>query len=203
MRNAYALLGLSFLIVFGGAYVLYEQAHAPTMEEVPLADNDAKIMSLELTSPRFEAGGTIPKQYTCDGEGINPPMQLANIPEGTKSLVLVMDDPDIPEAVKDSMGIEKFDHWVVYNIPPDTLEIPENAQVGTPAKNSKGEAAYTGPCPPADQEPTEHRYIFRVYAVSEELSFDDVPTLDDVEAAAQEQSLGSAKLIGVYDRSAQ
>lgn len=203
MRNAYALLGLSFLVVFGGAYLLYERAQAPTPDDIPLEDNGSHTMAMELTSPRFEAGGTIPKQYSCDGDNNNPPLHIANVPEGTQSLALVMDDPDIPEGVKDAMGIEKFDHWVVYNIPSDTLEIPEGAQVGTLGNNSKGEAAYAGPCPPADQEPTEHRYIFRIYALPEELSFDRTPTLDEVEEAAEELSLGSAKLIGVYDRSVQ
>lgn len=153
-------------------------------------------MSLLLTSPAFVEGGTIPSRFTCDGENVSPELHIANVPKGTAALVLVMDDPDIPGFVKEKFGIQKFDHWAVYNVPADTAVIPEGALVGTGALNTSGEAQYTGPCPPD----REHRYIFRVYAVSSTLTFVKTPTLDEVETAAQGIMLESATLMGRYAR---
>lgn len=189
MRHAFTLLGVMTLIVFiGGFFALSKPAEAPVAEEIP--------MTLTLTSPAFKEGERIPVKYTCDGENVSPELLIQNIPEGTKSLVLVMDDPDIPESVKQSRGIQKFDHWVVYNIPADTGVIPEGVQIGTGGLNSVGSSEYRGPCPPD----REHRYFFRLYAVSGELAFIKAPTLDEVEEAARGMSLGSATLMGKYER---
>lgn len=197
IKNAYALLGLSFIIVFGGAYFLFSQsAQAPTVEDTI----SKKSMSLTLISPAFVENGHIPPKYTCDGENINPLLQISGVPEGTKSLVLVMDDPDIPEAIKSAQGIEKFNHWALYNIPADTKEIPENSALGMVALNTRGQAAYAGPCPPTEYEPTEHRYVFRLYALSDTLNFSTTPTLDEVEQAAQGIMLEQAELVGRYTR---
>jgi len=201
VKNAYALLGLSFLIVFGGAYILLSQkAEAPTPDDAFIEDNQSETMALTLTSSVFEPGETIPSKYTCDGDNVNPPLSISGVPEGTKSLVLVMDDPDIPEEVKAARGIEKFDHWAVYNVAADTAEIPENVALASAALNGRGEEAYTGPCPPPQYEPTEHRYIFRLYAVSGQRNFISTPTLDEVEQAAEGMMLEKAELIGRYER---
>lgn len=199
MRNAYALLGLAFLIVFGAAFVLLERAHAPSRENALEAHPD-RDMALSLTSSAFEHNGRIPSEYTCDGTNTLPPLAIAGVPEGTASLVLVMDDPDIPEEIKASRNIEKFDHFAVYNIPADTTVIEGEAGLGTPALNSTGEAGYIGPCPPTEYEPTEHRYVFRLYALSETLQFENPPTLDELEAAAREHVIEQTELIGRYSR---
>lgn len=153
-------------------------------------------MSLILTSPAFEPGGLIPEKYTCDAENISPELRIENAPAGTESFVLVMDDPDIPQSVKESRGIEKFDHWAIYNIPGDTTRIPENMATGTAGLNGAGAPGYTGPCPPDG----EHRYIFRLYALSGTLNFVAAPTLDELEAAAKSMMIESAELVGRYDR---
>ncbi|NCN52254.1 YbhB/YbcL family Raf kinase inhibitor-like protein [Candidatus Parcubacteria bacterium] len=156
---------------------------------------------LKLTSPVFVDGGTIPAEYTCDGKRyLNPPLLISGVPEGTESLILVMDDPDIPESIKQQRGIEKFDHWVLYNIVPSTREINEEDRLGTTGLNSAGNAEYTGPCPPTDIEPTEHRYIFRLYAVTGTLNFIKAPTLDEVEIAAKGMMIESATLTARYKR---
>lgn len=196
MRNAYALLGLSFLVVFVGAYLLINRADAPTQLEV----NQSETMSLSLSSDAFADGARIPAKYTCDGENINPSLKISNIPEGTKSFVLVMDDPDIPQAIKESRGIEKFNHWVLYNIPSDVTAIGEGAAVGSAGQNSAGDTTYRGPCPPPDMEPPEHRYVFRLYALPNELNFVKTPTLDEVETAAMSSATESAVLTGLYRR---
>lgn len=200
MRNAYALLGLAFLIVFGAAYVLLDRAEAPSGQDQPLSDSQNQSMSLSLTSPEFANNAFIPEQYTCDGENVNPPLSIKNIPEGTESLVLVMDDPDIPKEIKESRGIDSFDHWVVYNIPPETNSIAVNEQIGTAGQNSSGQLGYAGPCPPPQYEPKEHRYIFRLYALSGQLNFIKSPSLFEVEEAAKSMMLEKAELVGRYSR---
>jgi Raf kinase inhibitor-like YbhB/YbcL family protein len=153
-------------------------------------------MSLKLNSPAFEEGGKIPSVYTCDGENISPEIRIEGVPEGTRSLLLVMDDPDIPEHVKERLSIEKFDHWTVYNIPSDTTILPEGAQLAHVGLTSGGEAKYSGPCPPD----REHRYFFRLYALPTQLNFDSLPTQQEVEDAAKKIALESATLMGRYER---
>lgn len=203
MRHAYALLGLTFIIVFGSAYALYQYAEAPVdltraKPDVPLhtLPMDAQ---LTLTSSAFSPNETIPAVYTCDGENVPPPLVISGVPAGTVSFVLVMDDPDIPAEIKAARGIEKFDHWALYNIPADTTLITAD----TPASggvNSAGGFDYRGPCPPPEYEPTTHRYVFRLYALSGSLNFIKEPTLDELEMAAQGMALGQATLVGLYDR---
>ncbi len=204
MRNAYVLLGSAFLVLFVGAYMLMREVGAPTsnIESLPLAQPNEVIsssqesMSLSLTSSSFADGGSIPSKFTCEGENINPELLITGVPEGTKSLVLVMDDPDIPESVKEARGIEKFDHWVVYNIAPETTVIAENSIPGTEGLNSRGAPGFVGSCPPD----REHRYIYRLYALSGTLNFVTTPSLDEVEAAAKGVALAEATLMGRYEK---
>jgi hypothetical protein len=216
MKHAYTLLGIMTLIVFAGAYFVFNQTatapHEPvdimdesqttaealaTPETTPLPEAQSSTpMKLSLTSPAFAENGKIPSQYTCDGDNVSPEIHIGNVPEGTKSLVLVMDDPDIPEFVKKDRGIEKFDHWAVYNIPPETTVIKEGEVIGSGALNSRGSTGYIGACPPD----REHRYIFRLYALSGTLNFIKAPTLDELETAAQGMSLDTATLTGLYER---
>jgi Raf kinase inhibitor-like YbhB/YbcL family protein len=140
---------------------------------------------MKLSSGVFEEGAMIPSEYTCSGENVSPPLLFEDLPEGTQSLALVMDDSDIPDEIKTKMGIQKFNHWVIYNIPVDTLLFEEGSTLGTVGLNTRGEAMYTGPCPPTEYEPTTHRYSFRLYALPKMLTFDETPTLDEVEAGAQ------------------
>ena len=201
MRNAYSLLGLAFFVMFVGVYFVLEKTiELPEKvvpddviipEEIPSID-----MALRLTSPAFEEDGSIPSKYTCDGENVNPELRVSEVPEGTQSLVLVMDDPDIPESVKKNMGIEKFDHWVLYNIPADTTVIKEASSVGFEGLTSRGSQGFVGSCPPDG----EHRYIYRLYAVSGTLNFIKAPTLDEVEVAAKGMSIETTTLTGRYTR---
>ncbi len=215
MSNAHMILGVAFLIVFFGAAVLMRPAEAPVSleesspvvfsQEAVTSTSSEVSMSLRLTSPAFPDGGKIPSKYTCDGENVNPELNISGVPDGTQSLVLVMDDPDIPQSVKEARGIEKFDHWVLYNIEPETSKIPEGAfllgqntdgGLGQQGLNGRGEASYAGPCPPD----REHRYIYRLYALSETLNFIKPPTLDEVEQAAKGSSIADVTFIGKYER---
>ena len=179
------------------AFANKEKAEAPSF----LVDKETKhTMPLTLTSPVFENNGFVPEMYTCDGSNISPPLTVGSIPPDTVSLVLVMDDPDIPEAVKVARGIERFDHWSVFNLPPDTTEIPEGGGLGVEGMNSAGRIGYTGPCPPTEYEPTTHRYIFRLYALARSLEFSNPPSLAEIETAAAAAATAKAELIGLYSR---
>lgn len=150
---------------------------------------------MTLTSPAFTEGGKIPSKYTCEGENVNPELNISGVPENAKSLVLIMDDPDVPEFVRKE---KMFDHWVVYNIPPTTTRIPENSQPqGTPGKNTSGDLNYYGPCPPD----REHRYYFKLYALNNDLS--SLPkgaSKKDVEQAMQGHVVAKAQLMGRYEK---
>lgn len=127
---------------------------------------------MQLTSTAFTNNEAIPSKYTCDGEDVNPPLTIAGMPEGTQSLVLIMDDPDVPVSVRED-GV--WDHWVVFNIPPDTTEISEGREPrGVHGKGTSGNLKYHGPCPPD----CEHRYFFKLYALDVEL---DLPGGGDQE----------------------
>lgn len=196
MKSMYVVLGVGIIAIVGGM-LFYNETTPANLEEQPMSET-----KLALWSPVFEHNGTIPARYTCDGERtVNPPLKISNIPEGTKSLALVMDDPDIPEEIKKDRGIEEFDHWAVYSIPPDTTEIGEGAIVGALGMNGRGEEGYTGPCPPPEFEPTEHRYIFKLFALKGSLQFIKAPSKAELLAAMQGMILDEATLIGTYDRS--
>lgn len=156
---------------------------------------------LALWSPAFEHNGMIPRKYTCDGEGdTNPPLTISNIPSDTRTLALIMEDPDIPEEIKKERGIETFEHWAVYGIPSGVTEIPEGEVIGALGMNGRGEAGYTGPCPPTEYHPTEHRYIFKLFALEGSLQFAHTPSKAELLAAMSGMVLDEATLIGKYDR---
>ena len=105
-------------------------------EKMQQEEIQQEVNIMKLTSPLFEDNGNIPRKYTCDGDNINPELQISNVPKGTASLVLIMDDPDIPPAVKEARGIQVFDHWVLFNIPQNIKKIVTASAVGTSGKNS-------------------------------------------------------------------
>lgn len=167
-----------------------------------------------LASPVFEDGGTIPARYTCDAvpagrqdrRDLSPALSIVGVPEGTVSLALVMDDPDIPQAAREARGIDAWDHWTLFDLPPGTAEIPEGGLpqgVGTAGVNTNGTNAYTGPCPPPDLQPPEHRYVFALYALDALLGLPEGATKAQVLAAMEGHVLASTSLTGRYKRIAQ
>ena len=152
---------------------------------------------MKLTSPSFGNGQSIPSRCTCEGENVHPELCVENAPVGVISFALLMDDPDIPAAVKISRGIEVFDHWVLYNIPREVFEIEEGKSVGSEGLNGRGSTGYTGPCPPD----REHRYFFKLYALDvSTLSFVKSPTKTELEKAIAPHTIEKAVYIGRYDR---
>ncbi len=152
---------------------------------------------LSISNPAFAYNAQIPSKYTCDPENIKPPLLYHNVPAGAKSLALFLDDPDIPQSVKDSMHISVFDHWVVFNIPPSVTSIPEGAQPeGTPGVGTRGDTKYLGPCPPD----REHRYFFKLYALDAMLNLPKGATKDAVSAAMEGHIIEHSELVGRYER---
>ena len=148
------------------------------------AGKDAKMT---LTSPAFKQGEAIPAKYTADGADISPPLKIENVPDGTKALVLIVDDPDAPHGT--------WDHWIVYGIPV-TAEIAENSVPGTQGKNSFRKLNYGGPAPPSGT----HRYFFKLYALDVKLGLPEGKTKKEVEKAMKGHVIDKAELMGTYSR---
>jgi Raf kinase inhibitor-like YbhB/YbcL family protein len=149
---------------------------------------------MRLTSPAFEHEGKIPSKYTCQGHNINPPLEFSEVPFEAKSLVLLMDDPDVPAFVRKEC---MYDHWVIFNMPSDTQRIDENSTPpGIQGKNTAGASAYTGPCPPD----REHRYFFMLYALDTMLQLDSSASKDDVKKAMAGHIIVKAELMARYEK---
>lgn len=169
---------------------------SPIESNVPndIINESNSMTELELVSSTFKHNGKIPSKYTCDGENINPPLAISGVEKKAKSLALIMDDPDIPKGINEE---NVWDHWVVFNIPPDTTAVAENSEPsGVQGVGTSGEVGYRGPCPPD----REHRYIFMLYALDEELDLKEGATKQNVKDAMAGHILQKAELIGLYDR---
>lgn len=146
-------------------------------------------MTIQLTSAAFQEGGTIPKKYTCDGQNISPQLDWSGLPDQTKSLVLIVDDPDAPGGT--------FVHWVLYALPADLKGLSEGASTGVQGANSFRKSGYGGPCPPKG---STHRYFFKLYALDTSLSLKPGASKADVEKAAGGHILAQGQLMGKYGR---
>lgn len=150
------------------------------------------VMAFTMESKSFKHETTIPTKYTCDGANISPHLSWQDVPADTKSLALVVEDPDAPAGT--------WDHWILFNIPPTTKELAENIQNlprGTEmGNNSYRVKTYRGPCPPDK----EHRYVFKLYALDNVLTLQEGATKSEVTTAMNKHILGTAELIGRYNR---
>ncbi|MBN1697635.1 MAG: YbhB/YbcL family Raf kinase inhibitor-like protein [Spirochaetales bacterium] len=142
---------------------------------------------MTLTSSAFTDSARIPSRYTCDGDDVNPPLSVADVPSGAKSLALIVDDPDAPAGT--------WVHWVVYDIPVIS-RIGENSVPGKQGRNNLGKLDYGGPCPPAGT----HRYYFRLYALDFSPDKREGLTKKELMNVMSGHILGKAELMGVYSR---
>lgn len=191
------LVAFAFLLLIGLGFLIAKGKQSDPLQDA-IAKTTTPMNTFSLSSPVFEQNEMIPPEYTCDGKGINPPLHISGTPDGTMSLALLVDDPDIPDSIKQSRQIEKFDHWVVFNMPASTTELREGENPpGIQGLNGAGRSVYLGPCPPD----REHRYFFRLYALPEMLDLDHSASLDEVKAAIYKMGpVGVAELMGKYDR---
>ena len=147
---------------------------------------------MKIISSVFKNNQSIASKYTCDGLDINPPLEFEDIPKNTKSLVLIMDDPD---AIKPAGKV--WDHWLVFNIPPETRKIEENKEPkGIHGQGTSNNLNYHGPCPPDGQ----HRYFFKLYALDTSLNLKEGITKKEIEIAMINHIIAETKLIGLYQR---
>ncbi len=152
-------------------------------------------MEIKIKSSAFENEDMIPSKYTCDGNDISPPLQWDAIPDGTKSIALISDDPDAP------MGT--WVHWVLFNLPADTTELTENIPPDENLPGGTGQGTndfrrigYGGPCPPGGT----HRYFFKIYALDAELDLAAGARKKDLLKAMEGHIVGQGQLIGKYKR---
>ncbi|MDA8175084.1 MAG: YbhB/YbcL family Raf kinase inhibitor-like protein [Nitrospiraceae bacterium] len=146
--------------------------------------------AFSISSPAFKDRGDIPGKYTCKGEDVSPPLVIRNVPEGTKSLALIVDDPDAPAHV--------WTHWLVWNIRPDTGKIesgdaPSGSVVGI---NDFRRNDYGGPCPPSGT----HRYFFKLYALGKMLDLKTGATKEDLESAMRGHIIQSTQIVGLFSK---
>lgn len=145
-----------------------------------------------IKSSAFTAGASIPLKYTCDAQNPpNPPLQFTGVPKTAKSLVLIMFDPDVPKTL---MPTGEFDHWLVWDIAPDSKGIKEGEN--SQGLNGMGKAGYVGPCPPD----REHRYFFRLYALDVKLGNAKIANRKDLEDAMKSHIIDQAELMGRYEK---
>jgi len=157
-------------------------------------------MSLILTSSAFTEGGRIAARYGCDGSDISPPLQWTGVPENTRGLVLIVDDPDAPDPAAPKMT---WVHWVLFNIPPGTRALAEGASPNhLPGDTGEGlndwhKTGYRGPCPPIGR----HRYFHKLYALDKVIDGLHRPTKAQVETAMAGHVIAEAVLMGTYEKS--
>jgi Raf kinase inhibitor-like YbhB/YbcL family protein len=145
------------------------------------------MKNLSVTSEAFAAGGNIPAKYTCDGEAVSPPLTVDNIPEHSKTLAIIVEDPDAPHRT--------FDHWLLWNLPPDR-HIKEDRVLGASGKNSAGKTGYYPPCPPSGS----HRYYFTVFALDTSLSLQEGSDKQKLKAAMEDHILAQGVIMGRYQK---
>ncbi|MDX5435595.1 MAG: YbhB/YbcL family Raf kinase inhibitor-like protein [Pontibacter sp.] len=143
------------------------------------------VKTLHISSPAFDSGESIPPKYTCDGEDISPALEIGELPEGTSTLALIVEDPDAPRG--------NWTHWLMWDIPPTNL-IEENTSPGTEGTNDFGNTSYGGPCPPIGT----HRYFFRVYALDIRTNLPHGSSREAFQVAMQNHIIGSGELMGLY-----
>lgn len=154
-------------------------------------------MAMKITTPSFEHQGEIPKQSTCDGSDFSPALNWSNLPENTKSLALIVDDPDAPDPTAPKMT---WVHWVLFNLPPEITGLAENIDPSALPKgtlqglNDWQQTGYRGPCPPRGR----HRYFFKLYALDTIQPDLQTPDKANLEKAMASHVIGKAELIGTY-----
>jgi len=144
-------------------------------------------VKLSVNSPAFKHGEEIPQKYSCEGDSINPPLDIQGYPEDTKSLAIIVEDPDAPNGT--------FIHWVCFNVTP-TNHIPEGHQPGMSGHNGAGKTGYRGPCPPSGS----HHYFFKVYALNTTLDVQEGIEAEPLKEAMARHTVGFGELMGTYQK---
>ena len=183
MGRKYLWIGLILVIL-----VYFGSACKPTTSET--VNGSESSGSIQVSSSAFADGEMIPTKYTCDGENLSPPLIWSGIPQGAKSVALIMDDPDAPAGT--------WVHWVLYDLSADLDGLDEGVRgIGVDGVNSWNNTGYGGPCPPAGNP---HRYFFKLYALDTELYLQSGTPKADIEKAMQGHILAEGQIMGEYGR---
>jgi Raf kinase inhibitor-like YbhB/YbcL family protein len=189
MRSRIVISGFLLLVFLSCAN--RQQPIAPAPTNTP----PEKKVEIKLTSSAFKEGEAIPRQYTCDGVNVSPPLEWSGMPKTAKTIAIIADDPDAPAGT--------WVHWVLYNLPAENIGLIENLPAsenlragGFQGKNNFGNIGYGGPCPPTGS----HRYFFKIYAVDSELPLKAGATKAELEKALEGHIVGQAQLMGMYAR---
>ncbi|WP_137287590.1 YbhB/YbcL family Raf kinase inhibitor-like protein [Halorussus salinisoli] len=204
MRRRTLLRSAAVAATIGGTTVLTASGNRGGQETTTEVQETTPRTGAEFTiaTEAWENGEAIPTQYTCEGENVSPPFTISNPPEGTEAFALVMDDPDAPNP--------PFVHWLLWNVPADATEIPENVPTSetvddlggaVQGANDTGELGYVGPCPP-EGDP-QHTYLFSLYALESPLDLDPGAEYPQVVEAVVQNALNRAQYVGQYERSAE
>lgn len=153
-------------------------------------ENNAATTPMTITSPVFEPGQAIPKKYSCDGDGVNPPLDIKDVPQQAQSLALIVDDPDAPAGT--------WTHWIMWNINPATASIAENSVPAgaVQGQGSSGQNVFGAPCPPSGT----HRYYFKLFALDSKLSLSSFSDVKALEQAMDGHIISNAEVLGTYSR---
>ncbi len=165
----------------------------------PVVQSPAEVkenkMEIKLTSAAFKEGQPIPRQYTCDGVDVSPPLEWAGVPKTARTVAIICDDPDAPAGT--------WVHWVLYNLPAENIGLVESLPTtenlkagGFQGQNDFGKIGYGGPCPPSGT----HRYFFKIYALDSELPLKAGATKADLEKAMEGHIVSQGQLMGTYRR---
>ena len=153
------------------------------------------LSDLEVTTPAFRDGETIPAKHTCEGDDVSPAISWRDLPEGTKSVAVFCHDPDAPLVKPGAYG---FTHWVIYNLPGDATGLAEGTTEGTVGVNDTGNSGYNGPAPPPGHG--LHRYFFWVMAFDQELNLEEGLTLEQFLEKVEPNLIGMNRIMGSYKR---
>jgi hypothetical protein len=173
-------------------------ASSPTAPDAVAPSKEVPMSALSVRSEAFAGGGEIPVRYTCQGEDRSPPLAFSGVPEGTRSLAFVVDDPDAPDPARPRVT---WVHWVLYDLPPDAAGLPEDVRDALPAGTRQGRndwkrVGWGGPCPPVGR----HRYFFKLYALDALLGDLGEPTKAELERAMDGHVLARAEVVGTYQK---
>src|SRR2546426_12804299 len=191
MQRRFASFAFSFF-----ATLLFACASPPQpVEQHPAATPQDEKAEFKVTSTAFNEGQPIPKQYTCDGVNISPPLEWSGVPKTAKTIAIVCDDPDAPGGT--------WVHWMLYNLPADNIGLVENLPAtetlkagGFQGKNDFSKTGYGGPCPPSGT----HRYFFKIYALDSELPLKAGATKEELMKAMEGHIVLQGQLVATYRR---
>ena len=189
MQKALLFVGIGALIISIGIWMINRNFTNKSDTENSTSSESFMAETMQLTSSAFQHTTLIPPHFTCDADDVSPPLSWSSIPDGTKSLALIMDDPDATNGT--------WVHWIVFNMPPTLESIEEGKEPeGVAGNNSWGRGGWGGPCPPTGT----HRYFFKLYALDTMLDLPLGASKSDILAAMEGHMLAEAELIGKYKR---